>query len=71
MMATGVVMMFWAAASMVCLPIAHLASITSVGCGLILWHSAAITLAAAMDGLHRRIPAEESLDQQCSSAPAP
>ena len=63
MMATGVVMMFWAMAAMVSLPIAHLASVTAVGCGLILWHSAAIILAAAMDGLRRRIPDEVSLVQ--------
>lgn len=63
MMATGVVMMFWAMAAMVSLPVTHLASVTAVGCGLILWHSAAITLAAAMDGLRRRIPAAVSLVQ--------
>jgi hypothetical protein len=63
MMASGVVMIFWAIATMVSLPVAHLASATAVGCGLILWHGAAITLAAATDGLRRRIPAEVSLAQ--------
>jgi hypothetical protein len=61
MMATGVVMVFWSVAAMASLPVLHLASATAAGCGLILWHSAAITLAAAMDGLRRRIPDEVSL----------
>ncbi len=71
MMASGVVMVCWAVAGMLILPVAHLASITAAGCGLILWHSAAITLAAAMDKLRPRIPAEVSLAQQGSFAPAP
>jgi hypothetical protein len=52
MMASGVVMIFWAVAVMVSLPIAHLASVTAVGCGLILWQSAAITLAVALQAAH-------------------
>lgn len=71
MIASGVVMIFWALAAMVCLPVAHLASFTAIGCGLILWHGAAMTLAAATDGLRQPSPGAESLLQQGSFAPAP
>lgn len=51
MIASGIVMIFWALLALSCAPVKYLASWTAIGCGLILWHSAAITVAVAIGGM--------------------
>lgn len=45
---TGAVLVAWASASVVFVPTDHLQSITAIGTGIILWLSAAMTLALAI-----------------------
>jgi hypothetical protein len=45
---TGAVLLAWSVTSAVFVPVEHLPSTTAFGTGLILWHSAAITLAVAL-----------------------
>jgi hypothetical protein len=48
---TGAILVAWAVASVVFVPVEHLPSSTGFGTGLILWHSAAITLSVALQAV--------------------
>jgi hypothetical protein len=54
---TGAVLVVWAAASAVLLPVAEMQGTTALGTGAILWASAAVTLGLALAGA-RRLPVE-------------
>jgi len=45
---TGAILLAWALTSVVFVPVEHLPSMTGFGTGLILWHSAAVSLAVAL-----------------------
>lgn len=52
---TGAILLAWAMASVVFVPVEHLPSMTGFGTGLILWHSAAVTLAVALHAVRESV----------------
>lgn len=57
---TGAALVAWASASVLLVPAEHLQGVTALGTGLILWMSAAITLALAGVAIRRSAPAANS-----------
>jgi len=58
--AVAVIMVAWAVAGIIYLPLEHLPSLTAYGDGLILWQSGAQALAVGLN-LARRTPAQEAV----------
>jgi hypothetical protein len=55
---TGALLVAWAAASAVLLPVAQMQGTTALGTGAILWASAAVTLAIALRASQQDVPAQ-------------
>jgi hypothetical protein len=55
---TGVLLVAWAAASAMFLPVAEMQGTTALGTGAILWLSAAVTLAIALRASQHPVPAQ-------------
>ena len=54
--ATGAVLMAWAAASAILVPVEQMQSTAALGTGIILWLSAAVTLAVAINAARQPVP---------------
>jgi hypothetical protein len=57
---TGAALVAWASASVLLVPREHLQGATALGTGILLWLSAATTLALAVAAMRRSAPAENS-----------
>jgi hypothetical protein len=66
-MVTGIAMVLWASVTVLAVPVEHMQGVTALGTGIILWTSAAISLAA---GIHaaRRTPTSDSVDQSTAQS---
>jgi len=57
---TGAALVAWASASVLLVPAEHLQGVTALGTGILLWLSAATTLALAAAAIRRSAPAADS-----------
>jgi hypothetical protein len=67
--ATGALLVAWAAASALFIPAAQLQGVTALGTGFILWLSAAVTLAIALQSI--RQPASQPVGLLTRPVPRP